>query len=359
MKKIMYSFKKYSHRWDFISEIPQNFIINKPKFHETMNSWQWELALELSENISENFLKFWELIKIFYEWKLIYSWFVSRREKIFSEKNSIVFYIIWFFDILRNYKIHWLPSYAENIDKYDRNYINWNAILYYQEMIEYLNINSNNFIFDREKITDLSKNHNEIFSWNFLDLLNFFLKEYEMNYFIWADWILKVWLQENHTLFFNKDIFEIKIEVETWDVVNYAEYKAKLKIQDSSGISDEEEYIYVKDEESIKKIWLKYKQFPDYHFWVVEVWNYDIYRKRAEKHIKDILEKAKNPFVNIKIKIFDKKYFWVLKVLDTLTIKNFSEEIENKKIVKITYNENYMEVELENYNILWNILLWQ
>lgn len=355
----MYSFKKYSHNGDFISEIPQKFIKNIPTFHETMNSGQWELSLEFNENVSENFLKFWELVKIFYNENLIYSWFVSRREKIFSEKNSIVFYLVGIIDILRNYRRKLLKTYT--FSEYDRNISVWKAKTFFAEMIEIMNQNTNIFKFDESKIFDISENHNEWVSWSFLDLLNFFQKKYEMHYFIWADGLLKVWTQEkNHTLLFNKDIFEIKIETEFWEVVNFAEFKAKYILYDNSWLHNTEEYISVKDEESIKKIWLKYKEFPSKHFWTVLVRDYDNFHENiAKKHIRDILEKAKNPFLNIKLKIFDKKYFWVLKVLDTLTIKNFSEEIENKKIVKISYNENYMEVELENYNILWNIILWQ
>lgn len=355
----MYNFKKYSHNGDFISEIPQKFIKNIPTFHETINSGQWELSLEFSENISENFLKFWELVKIFYDWKIIYSWFVSRIEKNFSEKNSIVFYLIWLFDILRNFQTFWLPTYYKSIDKINKNTVNWKTKNFLKEMIDYLNITSNNFNFDERKILDLSSEKNDLIRWTFLDFLNHFLKNFSMNFHIWADWFLKIWEQNNFTLIFWKDISEIKIDTETSEIVNKAQFEIKYLLVGDWSSDNMVQYEYLEDEESIKKIWLKYKSLWSKHFWTILISELDKFNEKKQNYMREIFEKYKKPTLNIKLKIFDKKYFWVLKVLDTLTIKNFSEEIENKKIVKISYNSDYMEVELENFNSLWSLILWE
>lgn len=349
MKKIMYSLKKYNHNGDFISEIPPYFIKNIWNFTETINSWQGELTIELSDKISENFLNFWDLIKIFFDWRLIYSWFLLSKNIFIWDKNTFEISLIWFLDNLRNYLTQDLKTYKYYTYKQnwrietDYNLKIWNILNIYEEMINILRENESEiFNFDKNEIKNVVSEYHNVYSWTFVDLLNGFSEYYDMNYFLWANWKIRTsWSPniKNYNLVFWKDIFDISIKSDYLDLINYV--KMGWIWENDWGI------LKVKDEDSIKKYWMKYLEIEDKYF----------YKKQSAL---DFMKRklVLNPFENIKFKIYDKKFFWVLKILDLVTITNFKNKIENKKIVKITYNINYMEVELENFKTLWKEILW-
>ena len=353
----MYSFKKYTHRWDFISEIPLQFIKSTPTFHETINSWQWECVLEISNKVSENFIDFWNLVRIFYDWRYLYSGFVIRKEfKVSAEWDWYTISLIWVFDALRNYDISKIKSYkyhkweGEFGINTDWSTVVWRASTFFQDMIYYLReTECNIYRFDINEIYDPTPEQHKSVKWTFLDLLDFYKKQFNMEYFIWADWLLIVsWGNKfrHHNLIFKKDVMEITTDSDILNMANSVFFIREYYVNGLRTSGD----MSLSDEESIRKYWLKYKNFWEY--------TYNDY-KDAENKIKELLETHKNPTYNIKLKIYNKKWFWALQVLDRVTIKNIKQEIIKKKIVKISYNADYMEVELESYNTLWNILLWQ
>lgn len=352
----MYSFKRYTHTWEFLNEIPQKIIKSFSNFHETINNWQAELNIEFSSKVSFDFLNFWDLVKIFFNWKIIYAWFILRKEFIYWSEKSLFVSLIWIIDALRYFETTSLKNYVWSISKYDRSYVDWRAATFFEEMFEFLKENESNiFKFDLGKIKDLATDWEDFINWTFIDLLKHYQKYYKMDFFIWADWYLKVWEQKKHKLIFWKDIFEIKIDIDISETFNFVEAKWKFYFKWEVLF----DVLKAKDEEKIKKYWVRYKHFWEKMFWVRNEDNREKLWEEMQEYINKILKENSEPKENIKLKIYEKKYFWVLNVLDKITVKNFERDITDKKIVKISYFPDYIELELETYNTLWNILLWQ
>lgn len=334
-----YLVKAYDKNMTFVKVIPASIITNDIQYTESINSWQWQLILNLNLPIDTDYLEDVKYIKIFVNsnnWldnNLLYSWYLSKYSRLFSNnKENVQATFLPLFSLLSEvyykdsewndeFTIEWIEpaTFIKDVIDYFNQTYSW-IITYTQDSI--VNYWSNiNVKCRNNKCSDLLQ--------RVIDWLEYYL-------YVWADWIVQFKPKPStitHEFTYEKDITALTIPTDFEQIVNAVRVQYWTLWWADYWITDRAE-----NQESITKFWRKEKTVVNRNIF----WN-----GVAEMYRDSILSKNLDWKQNISMTVNNKYLIESIHPWDTIKIRNIWLDIDWLQINSVSYSYEQATIQLE------------
>lgn len=334
-----YLVKAYDKNMTFVKVIPASIITNDIQYTESINSWQWQLVLNLNLPIDTDYLDDVKYIKVFVNsnnWldnALLYSWYLSKYSRLFSNnKENVQATFLPLFSLLSEVYFkdsEWNDEFTidsiepatfikQVIDFFNQTY-SW-IITYTQDSI--VNYWSNiNVQWRNNKCSELLQ--------RVVDWLEYFL-------YVWADWIVQFKPKSStiqHEFTYAKDITALTIPTDFEQIVNAVRVQYWTAWWTNYWTTDRAE-----DQESIAKYWRKEKTVMNMNIF----WN-----TAAEIYRDSYLNKYSEWKLNITMTVNNKYLIESIHPWETIKIRNIWLDIDWLQINNVNYSYEQATIQLE------------
>lgn len=337
-----YIVKLYDKNMQFLKIISSWIITNDISITETINAWQWQMALNINLPIDTDFFENAMYVKVYMndnngtENLLIYTWYISQIKRLFSNQaENIQVIFLWLYSLLSDviFRKNWDATFSRTDDPAT---ILKEIIDYFETIYPWI------LSYTADSIQTYWTNINIQFDWvsckdaieNLIDDLDFYL-------FIGADWV--VYFKEKpatftHAFTYWKDVVALTIPE------NFENISNAIEVQYIDENNQQHETSVATDNKSVSKYWYKEKY--------LKRWNVkDL--SSAEEYRDKYLLNNKDPKIDITITINSLYKIENIHPWDTIKIRNIWLNIENLQIKNIKYKYEETTLTLDYYTSIW------
>lgn len=329
----MYNIKIYEIDWTYKFTLNLKKLKNELSFTANTKSWQWQAVLNLDLDFDYSQINTTDIIKVYLDTILIYTWIVQNiYRKITNNYQEIELPLLWLWTLTNYllYKDTWVYEFTKTQDPADT----------IRDIIDYVNTIYPNWLF---------------YDWtSIIDYWTSFWIDFENETCFSA--LQKVTDTTNYYLFIDKD----------WKV--YFKPKESTPTHKLTVWKDVESISFQEDSEKlVNKLVLEYKTWTKTYedatsqttYWIRELYlvKTDLVDVTSADEFWDnyILEN-KNPINKTQIVVNKNFNIESIKINDTIIVKNFSFDIDNLIIVKYSYTNDKIKIDLEEFDSFWKEL---
>lgn len=326
----MFNYKVYWLDWAYKFTINEKTIKSDINFTANENSWQWQLRLLMDLNFENNQIINTDIIKIYKETILIYTWIVQDVfRKINNNFEEIELPLLWLWTISTYilYQDTWNYSFNKNQDPSQT----------IKDIIDYINTvyTAGWLSYDTSIETYWTSVSIDFENDTCFKALKKCIEATDFKLFIDKDW--KVYFKSKpvnviHKITVWKDIEQINLEEDSEKLVNKLILKRKSWTTNYENTTSQTNY------------WLKEKYLSKSD--LADIWS-------ANEFWNNYITENKDPKQKTKI-ILNKNYdLESIKILDTIKVLNFNYLIDNLQVVKYSYSVDKISLELETFDSFW------
>ena len=334
-----YLVKAYDNNFAFVKVIPMSIITSDINYSESINSWQWQLVLNLNLPIDTDYLEDVKYIKVFVnsnnwlEDELLYTWYLSKYSRLFSNnKENVQATFLSLFSLLSD-------VYYKNSQWEDEFTIEWiEPATVVKNIIDYFNVQCPWILsYTEDSIVNYWNNINvECKNSKCSDLLMNIVDWLTYHIYVWADWIVQFKPKPatiTHEFTYEKDITSLTIPQDFEQVVNAVRVQYWFIWWNHTWITSRAE-----NQESIAKFWRKEETIVNTSIY----WN-----ESAEIYRDSILNKYSEWKQNIKMTVNNKYLIESIHPWDTIKIRNLWLNISWLQVNSVNYSYEQAVLQLE------------
>lgn len=336
-----YIVKVYDKNMNFMKIIPTSIIINDISITETINAGQWQLTLNLNLPLETNYFDGVRYCKIFESDNkgnnnlLIYSWYISQIQRLFSNQSeNIKVIFLWLSSLLSNvvYR-NWNGDIKFSITDDPSNIIKW-IIDYFDTKYTWILSYTNDSIQTYWETITI-----EFKGVSCLDAIEQVLKWLNYYLFIGADWVVNYKQKPEtsvHDFTYWKDVETLTIPENFENIINVVQVEYE-KNQNTEYTPINQDWM------SVAKYW--YKEEIIRYSKEVDDDTALLYRDNfilQNKDLKNDITITINTIYNIE----------TIHPWDTIKIRNLWIKIENLQIKNIKYQYEKVVLILEYYTTI-------
>lgn len=330
-----YLIKIYNSDWTFKENVSENKVTWWVRFSQTINAWQGQFNLVISEKFNDLWIEKNDFVKIFvydnnFNWKLIYTWVIESINRIYSQ-NIINYTCRWLWSLLNRviFEYWWNKEFSLNKDPW----------LIIKDIITYFNnIYSWDWLND-SWVTNFWSNINIAFSYNnCFSAINNIVDSTNFYFIIKEDWTVVFKAKDinnTHSFIVWKNVNEINIVEDISNIKNKVILSYNWWYTTSEDVASQNNY------------WL---------FEILETRSDINDLSTANETANNIISEFKDPKNKITININNKYPIENIKPWDTVRVNNIEYSIDWIQIQRITYNSEEIVLELDEYDSIWEIL---
>jgi len=330
----MYNLKLYDYDWTLKQTISPKLMKSDIKFYGNINASQGNLSMALNLPITNNDFTIWNIVEIWLynddnkDWRLIYTGWITDIKRIAdTNKEEVEINCLWMMWFLgrKRYRDSWNAiTFTENIDPGDAiiaiiDQINaqypWNWLSYSEWLVQNYGTNLD-LSYDKTKCTWAIGVITETTQWDF---------------YIRPDWQVifrPTPTIPTHILTYKKHIESIDIEETSDDMVNRLFLYSDNVAWSYNDATSQTDYGLFEDDETDSK------------------WNN---QPTIDLAGDNGIEERKNPLRNITIVVNQEYDIFSIYPWDTISIVNTDYPIKNAKVIKTSFNNNKLTINLERY----------
>lgn len=331
-----YEYKLYTYAWVFKETLPWAFILNDFNYSSSINAGQWDAYLELNKPFNYSNIILGDFIKVYVysdnylSWKLIYTWEVSRIERLLDyNKETIKLSLLWLWTLLNRVyaRSGWSPTFTKNQDPAQtiKDIIDYFNTVYTWGWISY----SGGWITNFWSNINISIDYRKC-----LDAINDIVKLTTYYFIIGWDWqvIFKTKpVIATHLLTVWKDINSLNI-LEDWEtIVNNYILTYNWWTTSANNWASQSTY------------WIR--ELRESKTNINDLWSANT---SASSYITDNKDYSKKTTIEVN----NKYNLENINVWESVSVLNTNLSINNLQIQKINYNKEKVTLYLDNFNSL-------